>query len=164
MCQFSLVRFRLFDAWNVRTVIFFPFLFSGYIFSVDIFAVCIISDRWNQSSYALLWSLLVLVSMHRRNHRYWQDFFLLFLIHAVCLRHLLDVRLYASFLVLWSICWSSSFVPSVLREGQPRCLSLWWDFALCSLVSSFTGSPKVFLKNVFHLFLFDGVRFQYFKY
>ena len=41
------------------------------------------------------------------------------------------------FLVLWSICWSSSLsilriVLSILRVGQPRCLSLWWD--LCSVV------------------------------
>ena len=34
-----------------------------------------------------------------------------------------------SFLVLWSICWSSlRMVTSILRGWKPRYLSLWWDF------------------------------------
>ena len=49
--------------------------------------------------------------------------------------HLWDVRPYAS---LWVFLFSGPFVevfssifrmfPSILREGQPKCLSLWWDF------------------------------------
>ena len=74
-----------------------------------------------------------------------------------CVCHLWDVRplfIIRSFLVLWSICWSSSLVhlkmvQSIFRRGQPlvylsvsflvylknyqgrllRCLFHWWDFS-----------------------------------
>ena len=71
-----------------------------------------------------------------------------------------------SFLVLWSICWSSSLVhikngPEYLTRGQPRCLSLWWDFfyvVFFRIVFSFFW--RILFKFFFHLHLFDGIHFQ----
>ena len=40
MSKFFRERFRLFVAWNVNIVVFFPFLFPGYFYSVDICVVC----------------------------------------------------------------------------------------------------------------------------
>ena len=55
MSMFSRVRFHFFFvAWNIHTVIFFHFLFSGYFCSVFVCATCIVSGGWNPSSSAFL--------------------------------------------------------------------------------------------------------------
>ena len=59
---------------------------------------------------------------------------LLFLLtHTVFLRHLQDVRPYASWVFLFSGPLVEVFLSSTLRMvllgGQSRCLSLWWDFS-----------------------------------
>ena len=65
-----------------------------------------------------------------------------------------------SFLVLWSICWSSSLVhflngPEFLTKGSPRCLSLWWGFYYIALFWAFFFSVSLiyFLNVFFHLYL-----------
>ena len=86
--------------------------------------------------------------------------------------HLCDVRPNTSSLVfLFSrpfveVLHSSTLrmTPSISRDGQSRCLSFWWEF--CNivwfpLVSSF--SWDTLLNFLFHLSLFNGVRFQYFR-
>ena len=81
-------------AWNVRTVVLFPFLFSSYFCSVDTCVVCIVSGGCNQSfSRVFSYSLLIDVSIHWCYLEGRQVLFLLlFLAHTVCLRHLCDVR------------------------------------------------------------------------
>ena len=106
----------------------FPFLFS-YIFSM-----------WS----VLFLCLPVVVSMHRYYLEYWQDLFLLFFFtHTVCPSHLWDVCILCvvtSFLVLWSVCWSSFLVyfkngPDYFTKRTALvCISL-MRFLLCSLVS-----------------------------
>ena len=93
-CEISLIRLL-----EVCIQLFFlPILFSGYFCSVDAFVVCIVTGRYNRFSPALLFcSLLVVASVHCCYVEYWQVLFLLlFLTHIVCVRHLLDVRPYAS--------------------------------------------------------------------
>ena len=89
----------------------FPILFSDNLYSVDACIVCIVSNGCNQSFFrAFLYSFLGYVSMLRRYLQRWQVLFHLFLTHTVYLRHLWDVRPYAivmSFLLVWSIGWSS---------------------------------------------------------
>ena len=108
------------------------------IFALLMFVLFVLSRRGNQSSPALFYAVFSsLYSMHRRYLECWQvGFLLLFLTHIVCLSHLWDVRPYAS---SWVFLFSGSFievflsstlrmVPSILRGGQLRYLSLWWDF------------------------------------
>ena len=70
------------------------------------------------------------------------------------------------FLILWSICWSSSIVhfkngPEYLMRIQPRCLSFWWEF--CYIVwfrVVFLSSRDTLFKFnffFFHLHLFNGI-------
>ena len=95
-------------------------------------------------------NLLVIVSMYRCYLGYWRVMFFLFLIHTVCLPHLRDVRPDASSIVLLFsvpfvevlLWYTLRMVLSILRGGQPRCLSLWWDFynvVLVWVVFSFSG-------------------------
>ena len=107
-----------------------------------------------------LCSLRVVLSMYRRYIQCWQILiFLLFLTHRVCLYHLWDIKPNAP---LWVFLFSSQFVKvisscilrivlSTLREGQPRYLSLLWNF--CYAVSSrFLVHLRWFF--FFHLCLF----------
>ena len=114
---------------------FFPFLFSGYFCSVGICVVCIDSSGCNQFSSALFCVMFSL--LHRCIDAIFSVLFLLiFLTHTVCLRHLWDVRPYVSSLVfLFSrpfvevlLSTDVRMVPSILRRGQLRYLSLCWDF------------------------------------
>ena len=100
----------------------------------------------------------------------WVRFLLLFLTHIVFLCHYTDVMFCASsstFLSSGPFLWVHSLsifrmVPSILQGRQPWCLSHWCN--LCSRVwfretSSFVwGTHFLFF---FHLYLFNGVRFQY---
>ena len=67
-----------------------------------------------------------------------------------------------SFRVLLSICWSSSLVhfrngPEYLTKGQPRCLSLWWDYGyIVSFRIVYSFSWDTLLNFFHHLPFFDG--------
>ena len=58
-----------------------------------------------------------------------------------------------SFLVFWSICWSSlvHFLKwsrvSILQGEQPKCLSIWWDFWYSLVFDKFSRLLKYALKN-----------------
>ena len=110
--------------------------------------------------------------MHRHYLECWRVlFFLLFLTPIVYQCNLRNVRPYESLLAfLFSgpfngnlLSFTSRMVPSILQEGQPRCLSLWWDF--CYVVwfqVVFAFSWDTFFYNFFfHLRLFNSVHFQY---
>ena len=110
---------------------FFLFLFPGYFGSVDTCVVWIVSSGWNQSFFALFYVTFLSYQC----------------INAILnsgsplplfsrLLHLWDVRPFAS---TWVFLFSGPFtevlfsstlrmVLSNLREGEPRYLSLWWDF------------------------------------
>ena len=63
--------------------------------------------------------LRLLVLMHPRYLQICRVLFLLlFLMHRVCLCHLLGVK--TNFLVLWSICWNSSLVHFLSRVSYKR--------------------------------------------
>ena len=110
--------------------------------------------------------LLVAASMDRGYLECWQVFLHLFVTHTVCLLHLLDVRPYAkSWVILFSICWSSSLVhfkngPEYLTRGTEHVFIPLMRFLLRSLLSS-SSEEIFFLIFFFHLRMFDGVRFQY---
>ena len=94
MSKFSRVRFRLFVAGNVHTVVFLPIFFFWFCW-----CFCCLYCFWSLLSVfiCLFWrNLLVDVSMHRRNLEWWHVFLLLFLTHTVCLHHLWQVRPYVS--------------------------------------------------------------------
>ena len=125
-------------------LLFFPFLFSSYYYSVDPCVACIFSGLCNQSFFP----------------QYWRDLFLfLFFTLEVCHYHLLDVRPYASSgIFLFSgrfveVLPSSTLrmVPGILRGGQFRCLFLWRDFCYivwCWVVFSFCwGKLKFFFSS-----------------
>ena len=61
---FSRVRFCLFNNWNIQTVVFSPFLFSGYFCSVDTWVVCIDSSCCKHYSLSLLLLLLLLLLLY----------------------------------------------------------------------------------------------------
>ena len=100
------------------------------------------SDGCNQSSSApFLWSIKVVISIHRSYLQYWWVLFLLlFMIHRVCLRHFWNVRSYAWSLVFlffgrfveFLLPFTLRMVSSNLWGRQPKYLSFWRDF--CDLV------------------------------
>ena len=73
-----------------------------------------------------------------------------------------------SFLVLRSICYSSSLVhfkkvPNVLRGRQPMYLSLWWDFCLIVWFREvFSFSWGVLLEKIFSAFCFSSLSWYIF--
>ena len=115
---------------------FFLFLFPSYCWSVDACVVCVFSGHC-YLSLLFLCSLRDVLSIYRRYLQRWHVLFLLlFLKHIVTRYHLGDVRVYT---LLGVFLFSAPFVDvlplstlkmisSILRGGQPRCLSLWWDF------------------------------------
>ena len=118
--------------------------------SVDLSNRAWVYKRLMNKLSSFLCNLLVIVSMYRR---------FLYLAYKLPVSSLgcKPVCIVISFLVLCSICWSSSFIHfknslEYLSRGQPRCLSLGWDF-LGTLFNFF-----------FHLHLFDGVRSNISKY
>ena len=90
---------------------FFPFLFSGYFFSADTRVVTIVSDGSDQSSSTLFYVVFELLFWCLQC---WHVFFLLlFLTHIVFSTSSLGYKalcMVISFLVLWSICLSSSLI------------------------------------------------------
>ena len=72
-----------------------------------------------------------------------------------------------NFIVLWSICLSSSHVkfrngPNILQGLLPRCLFLWWDFCCWAwLTEVFSFDWSILWLFFFHFCLFDYVCFQY---
>ena len=117
----------------------FPFLFSGYFYSVDVYVVCIVSGGCNQSSGFLMNSSSFCIDASTLSWMLVSPL-LLFLTQYSLSMSLRGVRPYASSLVfLFSgpfvevpLSSSSEIVPSIWQGEQSRCLSLWWDF--CYLV------------------------------
>ena len=121
---------------------FFPFLFSGYFCSVYAYVVCIVFTRCNQSSSTFF--NVVFKSLYRCIDAIFYasessaSFFSWHI--TVCLRHVWDVRsdasswiyLFSGLLVSVLSSSPSRIVLSILQEGYPRHLSLWWD--LCNII------------------------------
>ena len=111
MWKSFLVRFCLFVAWNIRTVVFSFFSFLvivvQLIFMMYEYVLFLIAI-----TTFILCSLWVLVLMYQRYLQCWRIFpFLHFLTHTDCLCHLCKAFcIVISFLVLQSICWTSSLV------------------------------------------------------
>ena len=139
MFKYSRMRFRLFIAWKIthfkHTLVFLPIFVFWLFFSVGACFISITSGGCNQSSFVFLCNFLVVVSIHWYYRQCWCVLFLLFLTHIVIL-HFLDIRPYSS---SWVFLFSNPFikvlltstlriVPSILREGQSRYLSVWWKF------------------------------------
>ena len=72
MSKFSCIRFHLFVAWNVYTVVppHTPFCLSANFCSVDACVVCILSGGSNQSSSALFY--VVFCSLYRCFDSIWK--------------------------------------------------------------------------------------------
>ena len=156
------------------------FLFSGYFCSVDACVVCIVSDGCNQSSSSLVYvifeSLYQCIDAIKNDG----DSFFFFLTYIVCPCCLWHVRPYASSWVflfsgpfveflLWSIL---RIVPSILRVGQLRYLSLWWDFCYvlwfrvvfsfswCILLISFSFLLVCLISSTFNISKYSYVSFS----
>ena len=139
---------------------FFSFLFSSNCCSVDPSVVCVVSDRYDQSFFALFlynccidestlsWILpltfLNIYSLFISSLGY------MVLCIAMWLR------------VLFSICWSSSLVyirrSRVSDERDSSDISFWSDF--CDIVCFLVPLEIPFLKFFFRLHLFDDLRFR----
>ena len=166
MSRLFRVRFRQFLAWNIYTVVFSICLLVIAVLLIIVlsalFLVTVISV-----SLLFLCHLCVLILKHPRYLQCWRVHSLFFLTPTV--RHLSVVRSYALSLAFLSsdpVVWvlPSSIlrmVPSILQGGQPRCLSLWWDFNyriwFREVFLFFWDTLFIFF---FHVHLYDGVRFQ----
>ena len=92
--------------------------------------------RDRSSSALFLCSLRVVVSIPRRCFQCWQiHFFLLFWTYHLSPSSLQwkALGIIMSFLVFWSIFWSSSLIhfknsPEYLTKGTAKVFILWWDF------------------------------------
>ena len=84
MSKLSRMRYRLFVAWNVDTVFFFPFPLVIFR-SFNVYVICIISGGCNQSSSVLfLCYLLIVLWMYRRYLESWRVLFaFIFLTHTI---------------------------------------------------------------------------------
>ena len=154
-CEISLVcplkcPSNCFYSHSCLLIIVVPLIFVLLV----LFLVAVIS-----LSLLFLYSLRVVLSMYQRYLQCWEVLFLLlFLIHIVCPYHLLDVRPDTSSLVFSFSCpfvevlpsFTLRMVPSILRQGQLSCLSLWWNFCNVvwfQVVSSF--SCNLFISSPF---------------
>ena len=98
------VRFRLFDAWNVHTVVFLPIFYS-----VNASVVCIVSGGCDLSTS--LCNFQIVVSMHQCYVQYrW---------------FLFDIILLFSGSFVEVVFWSALRIVSSIIQ---RFLSLWWDY------------------------------------
>ena len=137
---------------------FFLFLFSGYFCFVDTYVVCIVSGRCKQSSIALfLCSLWVIVSMLSSTQaNFLPPSFLD--TYSLCLRHLWDVKPYASlrvFLFSRSFNFFSREFSRVSYKGDsPDCLSLWWLWL--TVVSSWDALFKFFFSFISTCLMFSA--------
>ena len=129
------MRFRLLIAWNINTVIFSPFLFSGYCI-VNHCVVCVVSGLSN-FNICFFFNVVFKSSYRCMDTKACESFFFfLFMTHIVYLCHFSDIRLYAPSLVfLFSGPFMEVLPPFTLRivsrisrGGEPWCLSRWWDF------------------------------------
>ena len=142
-----------------KQLFLFPFLFSGYFYSVNACVVYIVSVLCYQSSSALFY--VVFCSLNRcidviLNASESFSSFFSWHIHSVYVIPGIKglnaspwVSLFSSPFVEILLTFTSRMVPSILWEGQPRYLSLWWDFChvVCFRVV-FTFSRGIF-KNIF---------------
>ena len=155
------MRFRLFVAWSVHIAFSFSFFFSGYFYSVDACFVCIVSGRCNQSSflYVVFESLYRYINAILNGSKSPSSFFSWY-IQSVSSLGCRVLRIVMSFLVFWSICWSSSLIhfknsPEYLTRGTAQVFISLLRLLLCSLVlSSFLVFWGILLLNFFHLHMF----------
>ena len=129
-------------------LIFYSFLFSSYCCSVDAFAVCVFSGCRSLSFIALFY--VFLESSYRCIHAILNigessSSFFSWYINRRC--HLWDVRPHTS---SWVFLFSGPFVEVLL---------LYW-LVWCSFLVLLRES---FLNFSFHLRMFNGVHFQYFR-
>ena len=122
------VRFRLFVAWNVHTILFLPIFVSWFF--VLLMLVCIVFGSCNQFSSALfmLFSCCIDWTLSLMQVNYLPSSFLGTYILFISSYPLSWVFLFFGPFVginLWS---TLRIVPCILRGGHPRCLSLWLDF------------------------------------
>ena len=115
---------------------FFPFLLSNYFYSVDTCVVCIVSGDHNQSFSVLFY--VVILSLYRcidailnAGKSSSSFFFGTYSVSASSLR-CKSLYIFMSFLVLWSICRSSSLAH--FTRGTAQVLKTLMRFLLCSLV------------------------------
>ena len=159
----------------------FPFLFSGYFRSVGPHVVSIVSGGWNQSSSTLFyvvfeslyWCVNTVFSAGKSSFPSFLDTYSLstsFLgCNALCIVII--------FLVLWSICSSSSLVhfkncPEYVTRGTTQVFIhlirfLQYSFVSSSFLVILSYSLKFFFSSLLiwlcllPIFLFDYVSFQY---
>ena len=142
---------------------FIPFFFS--VLLMNVFSVLFLVAFLR----ACVCSLRVVVSMHQHYIQSWKFPFLLFFTHTVCVVSGME-GLKHRFLVLWSICLSSSHVyfknnPKSLTSGTAQVLIHLMRFLQYNLISS---NVLVLLRYsfffsffFFHLNLFGVICFQY---
>ena len=151
---------------------FFPCLFSSYFRSVGLRVVSIVSGGCNQSSsahfYVVFESLYrcinAIFNASKSSSPFFFDTYSLSTTSLWCKA----LCMVFSFLVLWSICWSSSLVqfkngPKCLTRRTAQVFILFIRFLPYSLVSSsfLILQRYSFLISFFHLHLFDCICFQY---
>ena len=156
----SCVRFRLFIAWNIHTVVFLPIsvLCCCYVCS---YVVSAVHGRYNKSFIALFNAVFVLVNTILNAGASSSSF----LIHIVCIWYLSNMKPCASSWTFFSSGLSSSIIHlksglEYLTRGTAKCLSLWWDFCGRSWFQEvFLCFFKYCFIFFFYLRLFNGVCF-----
>ena len=155
------MRFRLFVAWNIHTVVFLSiFVLLMLVLSV-LFLVAVISLPprffyviFSRCIYAstLSWMLAIpLSSSFLGTHNP--------LTSSLGCNNLCII---ISFLFVWSICSSTlKMVPIILRRGQPRYLFLWWDICYVvwfRVVFSFSRDVLFYFFFILSPLIFYGAR------
>ena len=150
---------------------FFPFLFSANFSSVDVYVVCIVSACCNQSFSALfIKSSSRFTDASTLSWMLVSPLFPFFLDTYSPSMSFLGCKAYCivmSFLVLWSICWSSSLVHfknslEYLTNGTAQeFIHLIRYFTCCLVSSSLLVLLRYLFLFLFYLHMFDVVYFQY---
>ena len=153
------MRFCLFVAWNIHTVLFLP-IFVFWMYLLFLIVVIILSPRFFNIVFKSLIRCIdpsTLSSMLTNPLSPFLDTYNLSTLSLGCKALCIVV----SFLVLWSIYLSSSLVhlknnPEYLPRGTAQVFIPLMSF-------KFPRSEKTSLNFFFHLRLFHGVHFQYFQ-
>ena len=125
---------------------FFRILFFSYCSFLPCVA-CVVSVRNNLSFFSCFYE--VFESSYRCIHT---------LTRIVCQRHLWDVRPNSWSFVFWFSgpfikvlpSYLSRMAPSIVQEGLPRCLFLWWDSCYSLVFRNFL----ICLRYTFQIFSF----------
>ena len=162
-------EFFQFVAWNIRTIVFFPFLFPSYYCSVDLYIFSAPTGRYNKSSFALFnvvfeslrWCIRAIFNAGESTSAFFschiKSIISLFkgFVHRDYLSYP-QVHLLKFFLRLFQE-WSRVFYKETAQVFIPLI-----RFILHNLVSrSFLVRLRYSSYFFFHLHLFDDVHFQY---